>query len=99
MITKRKAPHSAFKPGQSGNPGGRPKAVKDLIEAAREHTQEAVGRLAFWMRSEHPAASPMAAKELLDRGWGRPVQPNEHTGKDGEPLVIPSVAITIARSG
>ena len=26
MTSKRKAPRSAFKPGQSGNPGGRPKS-------------------------------------------------------------------------
>jgi hypothetical protein len=65
---------SKFKPGQSGNPGGRPKAVMELQQAAREHTKEAVERLVFWTKSDHPAASPMAAKELLDRGWGRPQQ-------------------------
>jgi hypothetical protein len=32
---KRRTPKSAFKPGVSGNPGGRPKAVKAVEEAAR----------------------------------------------------------------
>lgn len=31
--TERKVPRSAFKPGQSGNPGGRPKRTKEEKDA------------------------------------------------------------------
>ena len=96
---KRKAPSTAFKPGQSGNPSGRPAQLREVVDLARQHTPEALQRLVFWARSDHPSASPKACEVLLDRGWGKPMQPNEHTGKDGEPLLIPSVAITITRDG
>jgi hypothetical protein len=31
----------------------------------------------------HPDTRIAAAKVLLERGWGRPPQTHEHTGKDG----------------
>jgi hypothetical protein len=70
---KRKAPSSAFKPGQSGNPSGRPKEVAHVKELARSYTEEAVQTLAEIMRSsEQPAAARVKASEcLLDRAWGK----------------------------
>ena len=85
---KRKAPRSAFKPGQSGNPGGRPKQVGEVVELARQHTQEAVQRLVFWMRSTNPQASVRATESIMERAWGKPVQPMEVTGKDGSAIQI-----------
>lgn len=91
-----KANRTSFKPGQSGNPGGRPKDVGEVIELAREHTTTAIKRLVYWMNHENPKASVAATQAILDRGWGKPVQPNEHTGKDGAAL-IPAIAVTINR--
>jgi hypothetical protein len=34
-----------FKKGQSGNPGGRPKEIKDVQTLARSHTAEAIEAL------------------------------------------------------
>jgi hypothetical protein len=73
----RTAPTQRGKPwqkGQSGNPGGRPKVAADLKEAARRHTQEALNRLVFWMRSDDPQASIRASTAILDRGCGKPAQ-------------------------
>lgn len=65
-----------FKPGQSGNPGGRPKIIGDLKLLAREHTNEAVKTLVEVMKSVKapPAARAFAANSLLDRGYGKPTQ-------------------------
>jgi hypothetical protein len=61
--------------GQSGNPGGRSKAQVDVINAARQHTQEAIDTLVLVMRNGKPGEAAMAANSLLDRGWGRPKDP------------------------
>jgi hypothetical protein len=58
--------------GQSGNPGGRPKALGDLRELARRQAPAAIkelGRLALKAKSE--TARVAAIRELLDRGYGK----------------------------
>jgi hypothetical protein len=71
-----------FQPGQSGNPGGRPKEIAEVRELAREHTVEAIAKLAEWMRSDNPKASVSASNALLERAWGKPAQ--AIAGVDGE---------------
>ncbi len=65
-----------FKPGISGNPGGRPAAVREVAEAARHHTKTAIDVLAaIAADSRAPAnARVSAAATLLDRAWGRAPQ-------------------------
>jgi hypothetical protein len=58
----------------SGNPRGRPVESHEMKALARDRTAEAIKRLTFWLRSDDPAASVAAAKELLNRGYGRPEQ-------------------------
>jgi len=65
-----------FEKGQSGNPGGRPKAVAEVRELARQHTPEAIAALAKVMSDgTSEAARVAAATAMLDRGWGKPTQP------------------------
>jgi hypothetical protein len=64
-----------WKPGQSGNPKGRPRSPYDLPAMCREHTPEAVAKLVEIMRSDDHGKALNAVQQLLDRGWGRPITP------------------------
>jgi hypothetical protein len=68
--------------GQSANPGGRPKALQAVEDAARSHTADALATLARICKDSNapPAAQVAAANALLDRGWGRPKQAIEASG-------------------
>lgn len=59
-----------FQPGVSGNPGGRPKGI---AAKAREHADKAVEVLVGGLEDDDARVRIAAAKELLDRGYGKPL--------------------------
>ena len=68
-----------FVPGVTGNPGGRPKGIAAI---ARQHTDKAVDVLVAAMDEDDPRVRVAAAKEILDRGYGKaPVFTADLTGK------------------
>jgi hypothetical protein len=96
-----------FPPGQSGNPGGRPKtepithryrmlAELPLPEARRKHLGLPKGAtygdaLCLAQLDEAIEGSTSAAREIGDRLEGKPKQRLELTGEDGEPVEIANV--------
>jgi hypothetical protein len=70
-----------FPLGKSGNPAGKPKEIREVVALARTYTEEAVHGLAKIARDtkKTPAvARVMAWNSLLDRAWGKPIQPTFH---------------------
>jgi hypothetical protein len=78
------------KPGERR--GGRQKGTPNKITAdvralAQEYGEDAIRELATILTtSENHSARISAAKELLDRGYGKSMQAVELTGADGGPL-------------
>ena len=85
-IRRRKTPSSVWKPGQSGNPGGRPKVAAEIQAVARDHGREAIERLVALMHSKNESVAVRAAEALLDRGYGRPIQGMEMIEKEKAPV-------------
>lgn len=76
----RKRHSGMFKPGQSGNPLGRPKTDKTVQALAREQTETAIRTLTEIANNPRAtdSARVQACNALLDRAWGRPVQTNQN---------------------
>lgn len=70
-----------FVKGQSGNPKGgsirghRSKAVREM---AQKHCPKAIKKLAGFLDDEDKAIAVRAADLLLERGYGKAPQSNEH---------------------
>jgi hypothetical protein len=64
----------AWKPGQSGNPGGRPKEEREVLQLARDASPAAIRRLVELMDCDSPRAAIAAANSILDRAFGKPAQ-------------------------
>jgi hypothetical protein len=101
--SKKRPRGRPFKPGQSGNPGGKVKkevavAIMDMRQMARSYTAEALDKLVQLMRGEVKVGDKVhlvpvhtqgwAAAELIDRGWGRAPQGLEVTGANGGPIEV-----------
>ena len=82
--------------GQGRPKGALNRSTLEVREAARTYTAEALAKLAAIMRhGTSEAAQIMAAKELLDRGYGKPAQASEPEGVLLE--APPTVKFDVAR--
>ena len=66
-----------FKPGQSGNPSGRPKQNPDAVAILKAAVPDAVRRLVALSQSDNEKIALQAATAILDRVWGKPMQAQE----------------------
>jgi hypothetical protein len=81
----RKAPGRPWLPGQSGNPGGRPKGLAVLSQAIVAQTEDGRELVQWYLGIFRGEGKPLgkkpteaqrfeAAAWLTERGWGRPPQ-------------------------
>lgn len=74
---------TSFRPGQSGNPGGRPKWLKEVQRLAESKCPEAIEDLYQIAKNAHGDVKYVeritAWKEILDRGLGKAKQQTEIT--------------------
>jgi len=80
-----------FKPGQSGNPGGRPKRTEALATAISEMDTAHRLRLEYIAAHGEHKDSVAAIKLLWAYAHGNPTQPV--TGEGGGPLQIQTVSL------
>jgi HEAT repeat protein len=73
-MATRRLPDHLFKPGQSGNPGGRPKGEARVREAAQKHGLEALAVLVDAMKDPDARVRIRAAEIVLERGFGKAPQ-------------------------
>lgn len=73
MPTPPPPAHTRFKPGQSGNPGGRPKGLMEHVRRQTKDGHEIIAILQEILRNKKnaPEHRIQAARELLNRGFGR----------------------------
>lgn len=83
------AQRGGARPGAGRKKGKVSKLKRDLAEMARDHALAALQTLVDIAgdRLAPHTARVSAANAILDRGYGRPPQALEHTGKDGAPLI------------
>lgn len=89
-----------FRPGQSGNPSGKPKGMVEVQRLAREHATEAIQALVEALN--HRRTRVAAAIALLDRGFGRPAQHTQITRSpldDIDPQTLTTLAETLEQLG
>ena len=91
-----------FKAGESGNPKGRTKgapnkATASIRDIARLYTDQAVMALVGVLSDESPAARVAAAKELLDRAYGKATTVLAGD-QDGGAIVVRAIERTFIRA-
>jgi hypothetical protein len=79
-----------WQPGQSGNPGGRPRELKAFRQQVREHGPEAISHVLDVMRDSEAENRDRlnAASLLLAYGFGRPQALPPVEDVDNEPTLV-----------
>jgi hypothetical protein len=85
---KRVANLIPFQKGQSGNPGGKNKQIEEMKSLARDNGTKALNRIIELIDCEDPRVCLMAAKEVLDRAFGKVKAEEEDPGGKSKAVTI-----------
>ena len=79
-----------WQPGQSGNPSGKPQSLVEITKLARTLSPAAIAKLNEILHDPEtpPRDQVAAARELLDRGLGRPFMAILHGQGGASPLEL-----------
>lgn len=94
MPGKQGGNSGSFKPGQSGNPKGRPRTGQSLAEYIRrcggDNGRAYVDTLHALAVGAHdnPSIRLTALKTLLEHGYGKPKEQVEHSGEINLPIRV-----------
>ncbi len=96
-MTGRNGNLRPWKPGQSGNPGGRPKRdlAAEITRTIFEQDSEAITRA---LAAELKKGNAKVFSALADRAYGKPRQQVEFAGEDGGPVQT-SVVVHFVSTG
>lgn len=88
---KKKSGRGGRRPGAGRKKGSENRASlsqkTNLSFLARQHTEVAIRTLSeICENGDSESARVSAANALLDRGYGKPTQSHEHSGKNGGPI-------------
>jgi hypothetical protein len=95
------APRTAFRPGRSGNPGGRPKLTPEqkadefaLVQACRAASPAALRVIEQLMHSaDRDSTRLIAAQWIVERAWGKLPLSIEQAG-GGENPIYPQIEVS-----
>lgn len=97
---KSAAQRKAKVPGSGRKKGSLNKVTAEIKGLAQQHGADAIQTLARLMKAaDSDTARIAAARELLDRGYGKPRQAIEHTGNDGGPITLLETVIVDPQHG
>ena len=71
-----------WKPGESGNPGGRTIAHSECQRLAREASPKAIMRLIELVDSDDERVALLASEKVLERAWGKPKEQQQPERKN-----------------
>lgn len=74
------------------------KSLTEIRSLARSHTEAALNALLSVMNQPEspPAARVSAANAILDRGWGKPMQPISGDGEGGPLQMVTRIELVAA---
>lgn len=85
--------HGGRRPGAGRKQGFVSQAKRDIAERAKEYGDAALNVLVKIAKDDQqPAAARVgAANAILDRGYGKPMQAVEMSGRDGGPIKVQTI--------